>query len=189
MDEIVVFDLETTGLSALGGDRICEIGAVKIREFEVVDKFWSLVNPKRKLPYNAYLIHRIEPSLLQNAPYAKEVLPEFLKFINNCFIAAYNAGFDMGFLNNELRLLKCSPIEEAKVIDILELVKIHFPALASYSLSNVALQFKIANTNLHRALNDATVAAEILVKLMKVKKLALKDLTAYARYKNNKVEG
>ncbi len=162
----VVFDLETTGLSPFSGDRICEIGAVKIVNEKIVDRFWSLVNPERELSFEAYKVNRITPDMLESAPKISEVLPEFLNFIKGTKIAAYNAGFDLSFLNMELTRLNMPVISDDQVIDIYILAKKLLPEIGFYPLWNVAKTLKIAVTGSHRALADAMVAAQVFIKLL-----------------------
>jgi DNA polymerase-3 subunit alpha (Gram-positive type) len=164
--QYIVFDLETTGLSPFSGDRICEIGAVKIVDGKISDKFWSLVNPERELSFSAYRVNRITSEMLESAPKMSEVLPEFLNFITGTKLAAYNAGFDLSFLNMELRKLGMDIIPDEQVIDIYILAKKLLPHLGFYPLWNVAKNLNVTVNASHRALADAIVAAEVFIKLL-----------------------
>ena len=164
--QYIVFDLETTGLSPFSGDRICEIGAVRITDGKITDKLWTLVNPERELSFAAYRVNRITSDMLESAPKISEVLPEFLDFVEGTKLAAYNAGFDLSFLNMELRNLGMNPIPDGQVIDIYILAKKLLPNLGFYPLWNVAKNLKVRVDTSHRALADAIVAAEIFIKLL-----------------------
>jgi len=164
--QYIVFDLETTGLSPFSGDRICEIGAVKIVDGKISDKFWSLVNPEREISFSAYRVNRITPEMLESAPKISEVLPEFLNFIAGEKLAAYNAGFDLSFLNMELTKLGMDIIPDEQVIDIYILAKKVLPHIGFYPLWNVAKNLNVKMETSHRALADAIVAAEVFIKLL-----------------------
>ncbi|MDD5614502.1 MAG: 3'-5' exonuclease, partial [Candidatus Omnitrophica bacterium] len=132
----VVFDCETTGLSPISGDRICEIGAVKLEDNKIVDQYWHLVNPQREISYEAYMVNKIVPSMIKDAPIIDEILPSFLEFISGSKLAAYNAGFDISFLNAELKACGFNPVELKDAIDIYMLAKKMLPNLNRYPLWN-----------------------------------------------------
>jgi len=117
--EFTIFDTETTGLSAQAGDRIVEIAAVRFRGQSKFGTFESLINPGREVSAEAFLVNQISGEMLKYAPLAEKIIPAFLDFTKGSILCSYNAGFDLDFLNNELRRLKMQEIEEAVVIDIL----------------------------------------------------------------------
>lgn len=96
-DTYVVFDLETTGLSPVN-DSIIEIGAVKIQNKKVVDRFSTFVNPKIPIPYNIEQLTGIDDSMVVDADTIENILPEFLKFCDGAVMVAHNAEFDVTFI-------------------------------------------------------------------------------------------
>ena len=116
--EFVVFDVETTGLSTVDGDRIIEIAAMKIKDGKVVDKFYSLVNPNRLIPSQATRINNITDDMVEKAPTASEVLPKMLTFISSSCVAGHNVRFDLNFLAYELALAGRKINEGTPAIDI-----------------------------------------------------------------------
>ena len=163
----VVFDCETTGLSPLSGDRVCEIGAIKIDGEKFLDKFWSLINPEREISYGAYMVNKITSDMIKDAPKIQDVLPRFLQFVGDAKLVAYNAIFDIAFLNNELQRLKFKPLSFKDVIDIYALARKMLPDLERYPLSSVAKNLGVPFATTHRALADAEIAAEVFIKLLR----------------------
>src|SRR5437868_6642802 len=119
--EFVVFDVETTGLSAIDGDRIIEIAAMKIRGEKVIDKFYSLVNPQRLIPPGASRVNNITDDMVADAPSAIEVLPQMVSFISSSCVAGHNVRFDLGFLAYELALMGRKLNEGTPAIDTLKM--------------------------------------------------------------------
>ncbi len=160
-DEFVVFDLETTGLKK-EIDRIIEIGAVKVRSGEIVDKFSKFVNPHVPLEEKIVKLTHITDDMLAEAEDASVVLPEFLEFIGESVLVAHNASFDVGFIrqwcieNN----VKISPT----VLDTVELSKTLFPELKNFKLDTVCERLNVSLENHHRAVDDAGATAEVFVK-------------------------
>src|SRR4030042_782282 len=103
--ELVFLDLETTGLNAVIGDAICEIGALKTRERKITDKFHSLVNPKKNIPEEAFRVHKISDSDVKFAPPFEKIADKLIAFVRESVVCAYNVEFDMGFINHHLRAL------------------------------------------------------------------------------------
>lgn len=166
--EYTVFDCETTGLSPGFGDRICEIAAVKLEHEKIKDRYWSLVNPQREISHSAYLVNRITPEMIKDAPKMKEVLPSFLDFVGDSKFVAYNAGFDICFLNSELARLNYPLIPISEVVDVYALAKRILPELGFYPLWNVAKKLHIPVIITHRALADAQITAQVFIQLMKM---------------------
>ncbi|MCK4912120.1 MAG: ribonuclease H-like domain-containing protein [Candidatus Omnitrophica bacterium] len=162
--DLVVFDLETTGLDAVTGDSICEIGAFKVRNRKIIDKFHSLINPKRSIPMQAYNIHKISEEEVKNAPCFEDVADKFVSFLDQSVIFAYNIKFDMSFINNHLGKLN-QPSLELPAVDILSMAR-NVLELPRYNLDSVARSFDIdCSQGLHRALYDASIACQVLMKL------------------------
>ncbi len=163
---IVVFDVETTGMEPSQGARICELAAVKLAGGRLSETFESLVNPQMPIDGGAYAIHHISNEMVQSAPTMARVMPAFLAFIEGSAIAAYNAPFDMAFLHRELERTTVLFQEPGPVLDILLLAKRCLPQLGRYPLWNVARHCQIDFPQQHRALQDAQVAAEVLLRLV-----------------------
>ena len=98
----VVFDLETTGLSAVN-NRIIEIGAVKVMEGKIVDRFSTFVNPREPIPFEIEQLTSISDEMVIDAPVIEDILPKFLEFCEGCVLIAHNASFDAGFIQENCR--------------------------------------------------------------------------------------
>jgi DNA polymerase III epsilon subunit family exonuclease len=167
--KFVIFDVETTGLRPQGGDRICEIAAIKTQGTKRLDEFHSLINPQRPVSLAAFQVNRIDDELLRGAPLAGKVLPEFLHFSRGCWLAAYNAGFDISFLEEEFRFYLDLPFSlPAPVIDILSMARSLLPGLQSYALASVAETLGISVNDLHRAPLDADVTCSIFERFLRM---------------------
>lgn len=154
----VVFDLETTGLSA-GINAIVEIGAVKVINNAVQSKFSALVNPRQYIP--AYLSNKIHitNAMVSDKPGIDTVLPDFIDYIEDLPLVAHNAPFDMSFL---LRACQNINIELVNpVIDTLYLSRHCFKECKKHNLLYLADYFNIGLTNAHRAYYDAEATQQI----------------------------
>ncbi|MDF2378811.1 MAG: 3'-5' exonuclease [Candidatus Gracilibacteria bacterium] len=157
----VIFDTETTGLNPLLGDRIIEIGAVRVVNGVITDEtFEALINPHRIVPTEAINIHGITNEMLKTAPDAAQVIPEFLKFIGDDTLVAHNAEFDMGFLENELKLLNLGVSLPSSLCTV-KLAKIKFPDLPRYNLDALSKHLGMTIERRHRALDDVLATAEL----------------------------
>ena len=165
LDDIVVFDIETTGLSARN-DRITEIGAVKIRKGEIVDTFDQLVDPEILIPDNITKLTGIDNTMVANQPKISEVLPVFLDFIGDSILSAHNASFDVGFIRESL--LNMGREIKNPVLDTLQLSRVLFPGLKNHKLNTVAKHLKVELLNHHRAVDDAKATADILAYSLKL---------------------
>jgi DNA polymerase-3 subunit alpha (Gram-positive type) len=150
------------------GDSICEIGAFRIRERQVVDKFHSLINPKKSIPHEAYLIHKISDNDVKDAPYLEGVAEKFLSFIKDSVVCAYNVEFDLGFLNYEFKKINM-PTIELPALDVLRMARKTL-RLSRYNLETIASFFNIECAGLHRAVADSFVAFQIFLKLKDILK-------------------
>jgi len=150
-----VFDFETTGLYPYSGDRICEIGAVRMDAGgRKLKKFQSLVNPKRPISPGAFSVNGITAAMVRGKPGIETLLPEFLRFIDGSVLVAYNAGFDLGFLEHALGEERAL-LDTYYIIDALGLARKLFPKIGRYSLGSVAKFLGLDTGNEHRALADA----------------------------------
>ena len=166
--EYVIFDVETTGLSAQGGDRIIEIAALKIKKFIVQDRFHFLINPKRALSPDATAIHGITDEMLADAPFSDKVLPGIIDFIGGACVAGHNARFDLGFVCFELATMGRRLRGETPVVDTLKMARELLPYLSSYRLGNVAHALGITVEETHRAMADVELTAGVLQRLMNI---------------------
>jgi len=163
--EFTIFDTETTGLEPQTGDRVIEIAAVRIRHNQRLASFQSLVNPQRKVSPAAFNVNHISDDMLADAPEAGEVIPRFLDFAKDSCLCSYNAGFDLGFLNNELQLLGLAPLEKVPVVDALKMARKTIPGLERYALWFVAQKLGIKAQQEHRALSDVEMTIDVFIKL------------------------
>lgn len=163
--ELVVFDLETTGLAA-STCRVCEIGAVRVKALEIVETFETLVNPGTALPSFVAALTGIKQDDLRQAPRAEIALRRFLAFAGDAPLVAHNARFDMAFLDREVERLtgrRCA----AAVLDTVWLARRLVSGRSQrFSLATLAHFFGVSVEPCHRALPDALATAEILIALM-----------------------
>lgn len=162
-EEYVVFDLETTGFSATQ-DKIIEIGAVKINDGEIVDRFSTFVNPERPIPFRIEDLTGINDVMVKDAPKIEEILPEFMKFCKGSIMVAHNADFDMSFIEANCRQMDIPC--EFTVIDTVGLSRFLVTGLARYKLDTVAKALGVPLGNHHRAVDDAECTARIFQKLI-----------------------
>ena len=162
-DTFVVFDIETTGKNAKF-HTITEIGAVKITEGRIVDRFSQLVNPERPIPYNITRLTGISDDMVADKPNIRKVLPEFLEFCGDAVIVAHNAAFDTGFIGKAAREqgLKF----DNTILDTLGMAHILLPHLGKFTLDRLVKELKIELNNHHRAVNDAEATAEMFLKFI-----------------------
>ena len=160
--EFVIFDLETTGLDPVSGDRIVEIAAVRIKDEKRIGEFQSLVNPgKRLINPAAFAVNQITQDMLKDAPRIDQVLPRFLSFAAGSCLAAYNASFDMSFLSLELDLIKKKLAQSQQVVDILTMARRLLPELGRYKLGIVSKHLGIDVVQQHRAFSDVCLAEKV----------------------------
>ena len=166
-DPYVVFDIETTGFSPLS-DRIIEIGAVKVVNGTITDKFSTFVNPDIPIPFRIEQLTSINDSMVLPAPKIDKVLPDFLKFCEGCALVAHNASFDVSFIAHNAEELGM-PFDPT-VLDTVTLARILLPQLNRYKLDTVAKALNVSLENHHRAVDDAGATAEIFVAFLKMLK-------------------
>ena len=166
-DTFVVFDLETTGFSSIR-DKIIEIGAVKVEGGKITEKFSSFVNPKVPIPFRITQLTGITDQMVMDAPPIEEVLPEFMEFIGDAVLVAHNAGFDVGFIEQNLRYMDITP--DFTSVDTVAMARILLPTLSKFKLNVVAKALNISLENHHRAVDDAGATAEIFVKFVEMLK-------------------
>jgi len=163
--EFVVFDLETTGLSA-SRDRMCEIGAVRVQALEIAETFETLVQPGVALPPTIARLTGIQDDELRRAPRPELAVRRFLGFAGDAPLAAHNARFDVGFLDRAVERLTGRRVA-APVVDTVWLARRLLQRRSErFSLSQLAHFFGTSCEPCHRALPDALATAEILVALL-----------------------
>ena len=164
-DSYVVFDIETTGFSP-EKNRIIEIGAVKVEDGKITDKFSTFINPDVPIPFDIEQLTGINDSMVLDAPRIDIVLPQFLEFCRGCAMVAHNAAFDIGFItyNAHSLGLEFSPT----VLDTVALARLLLPNLNRFKLDTVAKAVGVSLENHHRAVDDAGATAEIFVEFVKM---------------------
>ena len=162
-EEYVVFDIETTGFSPVK-NRIIEIGAVKVRGGEIVDRFSTFVNPKTPIPFEIEKLTGIRDDMVMDSPTIETVLPEFLEFCKDAVLVAHNANFDMSFIKENAKRLDIP--KEFTYVDTVGIARMLLPNQAKHTLDAVAKTLGISLENHHRAVDDATATAEMFVKFI-----------------------
>ncbi|HMP75670.1 MAG TPA: 3'-5' exonuclease [Kiritimatiellia bacterium] len=158
---IVVFDVETTGFSA-DRDRVVELGAVKIRNGEVVATTNWLVNPGRSIPPRVVKVHGISDDMVKDKPDFATIYPEFIDFIGDSILMAHNARFDVDFVRAEIVRAQL-PLPANAVIDSLKLFRRWYPDAKSHKLGELAQLIGLQAEGLHRGDVDAEFTARIMM--------------------------
>lgn len=159
----VVFDIETTGLDK-NKNNITEIGAVKVVNGEITDKWSTFVNPCQPIPEKIVDLTGINDKMVADAPKIGEILPDFFEFCRDCVLVAHNAAFDTGFIKkaaqeNNLPYDFC-------VLDTLMLARCMYPELSNFRLDTLTKHLGVILDNHHRAVDDAKATADIFVKMI-----------------------
>lgn len=169
MGPFTVFDLETTGMSAVR-DRIVEIGAIRVEVDGTLSRFETLVNPGVPIPYQVSKVHGIDNEMVSSAPRFKDAAYDFLDFIKGSKLVAHNARFDLSFLQESLARSGL-PLWKYGVYDSIVLIRKAYPGLASYSLQalrqSLLLGQEIDEARPHRAGYDAELTMEAFAMAMK----------------------
>lgn len=163
-DEYVVFDIETTGLNK-EKCKIIEIGAVKIRNREIVDRYSTFIDPGEKLSDEIVDLTNITDDMLEGQRPIETVLPEFLDFVGDDVLVAHNASFDTGFVRIKAEELGIE-YKKNTILDTLELSRTLLKELKKHKLDVVAKHLGVSLEGHHRAVNDAEATAEIFLKLV-----------------------
>ncbi len=162
--ELIVFDLETTGLSA-ATERIIEIGAIKLRGGEIVDEFDTFVDPERRIPDEIAKLTGISDEMVEGAPNERDALEAFYAFCggDDRVLIAHNAKFDTTFLKAAAR--RCGMAYRFTAVDTLLMARSLYPGQKSYKLGNIAKLLEIPPFEAHRASDDARALAQIFLKM------------------------
>lgn len=164
-DTYTVFDLETTGFSPIK-DKIIEIGAVKVVNGKITERFSTFVNPRIPIPFRITQLTSITDAMVMDAPEIEEALPDFLEFAGDSVLVAHNAGFDVGFIEQNCRYQDIVP--DFTYVDTVAMARILLPTLSRFKLNIVAKALNISLMNHHRAVDDAGATAEIFVKFVQM---------------------
>ncbi len=157
-DEMIVFDIETTGLSS-ATCKITEIGAVKIKKGEVIESFNTFVDPEVHIPEKITELTGITDEMVKGAPKVDEALRNFLDFIGDRLLIAHNAGFDTGFIR--VFSEQCGYEFKNSYLDTVALSRYLNATLKKHTLDSLAAHYKLGDFNHHRACDDAAMLAEI----------------------------
>lgn len=166
-NEYVVFDIETTGFSAVN-NKIIEIGAVRLRNNQVVDTFSALINPQESIPLKITELTGIDDEMVRYEPTIETVLPKFYEYIQDTILVAHNASFDTGFIREKLKAFDLTL--DNPILDTLQLSRTLLTDLKSFKLNKIAKYFNVSLENHHRAVDDATATAQIFIKLLEMLK-------------------
>lgn len=168
LPHFTVFDVETTGLEPKKGDRIIEIAGVRIEDGVIMESspFVKLVNPERKIPWEAAQVNKISDDDVATAPTIDQVLPQFLEFAQGSILVAHNCSFDVGFLHNEKELC-WGYIEIPECLCTMRLSQTLYPHEFRHNLDVLSARLKIdMPSNRHRALPDVLMTAQALLKMI-----------------------
>ncbi len=178
--EFCVLDFETTGLYPYNGDRIVEVGLVRLNSEALLGDFGCLVNPKIPIPEVVSKINHITQAMVEMEPVIEDRMDSILEFSKNSVLAGHNLSFDLSFLNFQLQKMNRDKMD-LWLVDTLKVAKALLPQLPRFTLGHVAEFLKIKNKEAHRAVADAQATGLVLQAL--IKKLppdaTLKDLLAF----------
>lgn len=185
--DFVVFDLETTGAKT-PPCRITEIGAYRIKNGKIEEKFETLVNPEMLIPPFIIQLTRITDRMVKNAPKFCEIAEDFLDFIGDAVLVAHNAPFDMRFLNHEVgRIYENYRVANPNLCTV-QLSRKLLPQIENHRLHTVAEHYCFFIENRHRASDDALATAKIFVNFLEELRLrGISDLAAAKHFSLKKI--
>ncbi len=174
MNEIIL-DTETTGLSVKDGHRIVEIGCIELENYVPTKRnFHCYLNPERKVSDQAFKVHGYSDEFLSKQKKFKDIVEEFLSFIDNKILVIHNAEFDIAHINNELSLIGKNKIDKKRVVDTLQIAKEKFPG-SQLNLDALCKRYKIDNSRRtkHTALIDCELLTKVYINLVDQKEPSL----------------
>jgi len=171
----IILDTETTGLSVKDGHRIVEIGCIELDNLiPTKNKFHCYLNPQRKVSEKALQVHGYTDQFLSDKKKFSEIVDDFLSFIKDKKLIIHNAEFDLGHLNNELKIAGKEKIDNENVIDTLDLAREKFPG-STISLDALCKRYRIDNSRRekHSALIDCELLTKVYINLVDQKEPTL----------------
>ena len=171
----IVFDTETTGLDPKTGDRLVEIGCVELMgRIPTGETFHAYYNPERDMPSAAEEVHGLSAAFLSDKPLFADGADALLDFLGDAPLVAHNAGFDFGFLNNELELAGLAPISYDRMVDTVAIARKKHPG-AKASLDALCTRYGIDRSHRvkHGALLDAELLAQVYLELLGGRQIGL----------------
>lgn len=171
----IILDIETSGLDYKEGHRVIEIGCIELNRKEVGSHFHQYINPLKTLTEENMKIHGITNEFLEDKPLFEDVADEFLSFIQDSFIIAHNANFDVGFLNHELEKISKPTIDQDRVVDTVVIARNRFPG-QQVNLDALVKKLKVnslIDREFHGALKDAKILTDVYLELQGVNQMGL----------------
>ena len=162
-DDFVVFDIETTGFSPVK-NKIIEIGAVKVSDGKICDRFSCFVNPYVPIPFEIERLTGINDEMVANAENIETVLPKFLEFCKDCVLVAHNASFDMSFIRENMK--QQGLVQDLTSVDTVAISRALLTDMAKHTLDSISKRLNISLENHHRAVDDAEATAQIFEKFI-----------------------
>lgn len=178
----IILDTETTGLDPNEGHRLVEIGCVEMIDRNPTGATWhKYFNPERDMPVEAFNVHGLSAEFLSDKPLFAELAQEFVDFVGDAHLVIHNAGFDMRFLNAELKRVNLAALAMDRVVDTLAMARRKHPG-ARASLDELCQRYGIDNSKRvkHGALLDAEILAEVYIELTGGRQTALSLASASA---------
>jgi len=172
----IILDIETSGLDYKEGHRVIEIGCIELNRKEVGSHFHQYINPLKTLTEENMKIHGITNEFLEDKPLFEDVADDFLSFIQDSFIIAHNANFDVGFLNHELEKISKPTIDQDRVVDTVVIARNRFPG-QQVNLDALVKKLKVnslIDREFHGALKDAKILTDVYLELQGVNQMGLK---------------
>ena len=188
----VVLDTETTGLLVKDGHRVVEIGCIELDNLiPTKNIFHCYLNPERKVSEKAFEVHGYSDEFLSSKQKFSDIADIFLEFIKDKKIVIHNADFDIGHLNNELKLLGRNELKKDNIVDTLEIARNKFPG-SGISLDALCKRFRIDNSRRekHTALIDCELLSKVYINLLgqKEPKLNFLDVDETTKVKGDKIK-
>ena len=187
----IILDTETTGLSVKDGHRLVEIGCIELENLiPTKNKFHCYLNPERKVSEKALEVHGYTDEFLSSKKKFKEIVQEFLDFIDGKRLIIHNAEFDLSHLNNELKIIGQKTLKN-EIVDTLQLARDKYPGSPT-SLDALCKRYRIDNSKRvqHTALIDCDLLSKVYINLIDQKEPTLNfnnEITDNKYQKENKV--
>ena len=162
--DFVVIDIETTGLKP-GVNEIIEIGAIKVKDMEIIDTFQTLIKPRFLIPSFITAFTGITDDMVANAPPVSEVLPLFLSFVNQQILVGHNVNFDINFIYESLMSELTLPLVN-DFVDTMRISRKKLKGAPNYKLETLSHYFNINTEDNHRALKDCWMTFYVYQALM-----------------------